>query len=144
MTVRQFYANGGSTLSKSAFVKQAVKQCGCGEKHAVELYAEMKRTDATAPSLDAPSPAKRGMSLDEFRSKFDEAQKIRNTIAGLGKGSKCRIYSNQEFRDLCGVPLNKWAQYSAMKEFDANRIQRARDEVYWTNEETANYVRGLI
>lgn len=153
-TVAQCWAEYGDKYrtanDRAGFIARASKDAKATEKHVMSWIAEKGwrrfSADMVQPSVKAivSNAAKMGMSLEDFRAKFDEAQKIRNAIARLGRGAKCRIYSNQEFRELCGVPVAKWGQYSALKEFDACRIQKGRDEVYWSNEETAEYARNLI
>jgi hypothetical protein len=153
-TVSQCWAEYGEAYKakgdRNGFIKRAAKESGATEKHAMKWITEKGWRKFAADLVQPPvktiiaDAAKMGMSLDEFRSRYDEAQKIRNAVKTLGTGSKARIYTDQQFRDLCGVAINKWRQYSTLKEFDANRVQKSRDEMFWTNEETANYLRNLI
>jgi len=81
----------------------------------------------------ATLPAKpRARSLAEFRKEHDIAQKIRDSIAGM----RAETYvTEEELRQLCGVPVQNWRRYADLPEFSGNKL-KLDGTMYWAADNT--------
>jgi hypothetical protein len=78
------------------------------------------------PKPMTTAPVK-GRSLADFRGQYDIRQKIVNGIKLHLKG----VYmTDQEFREVCGVPTGEWRRYADLQEF-AESNHRIKGVLYW-------------
>jgi len=83
-----------------------------------------------------PKPA--GKTLDQFRAQFDVREKIRAGLSRIGA-----VYmTDTEFREFCGVPLNRWRRYADLEEFLPFRL-RLSDVLYWASAEMIGEMKNI-
>jgi len=88
------------------------------------------RAQAGTPAAPAnPSVVNRPRlkDLSEFRKEHDIPQKIRDRLAAMRADSYC---TEEEFRQLCSVPVQLWRRNAELPEFSLNKFKH--DGVtYW-------------
>jgi hypothetical protein len=63
------------------------------------------------------SNKRKGHSLEEFRKTFDVAQKIRDKVVELLNNGGEEYWTDDEFRQLCGVSVQNWRRHAELDEF---------------------------
>ena len=77
-------------------------------------------------------PRIRVRSIDEFRKAHDIPQKIRDRLANFRRGG---YLTEEELRQLCGVPVQLWRRHAELPEFADHKL-RHEGVVYWGAKET--------
>lgn len=67
---------------------------------------------------------KKGHSLEEFRSEFDIAKKIRDKVAELIADSSEEYWTDDEFRQICGVSVQNWRRHAELDEFKRYQFRK--------------------
>lgn len=78
-------------------------------------------------------------SLDDFRVENDFSFKIEKAIDELGDG----YLTENEFKLVCGVPVNYFRRFADLPEFRNNHF-RLRDVVYWASEKTIKQMKEIV
>jgi len=83
--------------------------------------ARGERSPATTPQVKP-----RGITLEQFRAKYDVRERIRAGIKALA--GVCM--SDPEFREACGILPQDWRRFADLDEFEAYRW-RFKGVLYW-------------
>lgn len=78
-------------------------------------------------------------SLEDFRTENDFSFKIEKAIDDLGDG----YLTENEFKLVCGVPVNYFRRFADLPEFRKNHF-RLRDVVYWASEKTIEKMKEIV
>jgi hypothetical protein len=77
-------------------------------------------------------------SLEDFRTENDFSYKIEKAVEELGDG----YLTENEFKLVCGVPINYFRRFADLPEFRKNHF-RLRDVVYWASEKTIEKMKEI-
>lgn len=73
---------------------------------------------------------KAGKTFDSFKAENDLHQKIRNGIREHLPKDGDIYYSDEEFRELCAVPIQRWRRYADSEEFREWQI-KLQGRIHW-------------
>jgi hypothetical protein len=100
-----------------------------GEKLGRSITAEgarfqFKQANSNAPTRPAPKKPRKGHSLDEFRSQFDITKKIDDKVAELLPDDREEYFTDDEFRQLCGVSVQNWRRHAELDRYRAYQFRK--------------------
>lgn len=96
----------------------------------------------TSAPRTANGSKKKGHSLDEFRSQFDVTKKIDDKVAELLDGDSEEYWTDDEFRQLCGVSVQNWRRHAELDRYRKYQFKKPNFHA-WATPKVVQYMREI-
>jgi len=133
MTAKEWLNANAGGMTREESISACMKATGCCRDNVVRSLKLSK------PIKSIQSKAL-GKSLADFRLVHDVRLKIRAGIKKYLKGDS--LFTDQEFREACGVCSQEWSRYARDGEFDDNN-DRIKQVLYWATPSTLREMRTI-